>query len=389
MNYREFTSEAVTSGHPDKICDQIADAVVDRYMDTDPFSKCGVEVAVKNKNVFIFGEVKSDLKLNKADYEEIVGSVLRKTGYTDPKLGICDSNFRLRSFVGKQSSDINKAVTRRGESALGAGDQGIMFGYACRETPFNLPREFHIATMLAEGLERLRKTEELPYLRPDGKTQVSIRNGLMSSVVISAQHDPSASCRQVRKDLFRHLIDPFGFQKEADRILINPSGRFVIGGPVGDSGLTGRKLMCDTYGGRSRNGGGALSGKDPSKVDRSGAYMARNLALHILQAFAEAWGLQSVEIQLGYAIGYSEPVSLGILTEPEIEASKIDALSCAVHDTFDLSPSGIIDYLDLRHMKYFPTSVYGHFGRTGENSFSWEKISDDRVAELQKIMGIM
>ena len=385
MLYREFTSEAVTSGHPDKVCDQIADALVDRYMAVDPTSKCAIEVTVKNNNIFILGEVKSSLRLSKVDYEHTVRFVLRDIGYTDPSLGFSDEDFNLHLFVGEQSPDINEAVAGKGEEDLGAGDQGIMFGYACNETPEKMPLEFSLATEMARDLELLRKEGVLSYLRPDGKTQITTKDGLISTIVISTQHSHDVSQEQIRNDLKKYLTDPLTPRYgEEVRILINPSGRFVVGGPVGDSGVTGRKLMCDTYGGRCRNGGGALSGKDPSKVDRSGAYMARNLALHILSAFGEEWKLNSCEVQLGYAIGYREPVSLGIVTEPEISPRQVRLLSKTIHKTFDLSPSGIIRNLHLRdgEVCYYPTSAYGHFG-IGRGNYPWEMVSEDVVSEIR------
>lgn len=393
MNLRYFTSESVTEGHPDKICDRISDTILDALLQQDKNARVAVETLVTTGLVHVAGEVSTT---GYAEIPQLVRDTLFQIGYTSSDMGFDAASCGVSVSIGQQSSNIADGVDRSLEarkandedvlSLQGAGDQGIMFGYACDETPELHPMPSWLAHRLAERLTEVRKTRVLPYLRPDGKTQVTIgydgdRPVTVAAVVISTQHDGEVSQEQLSRDIEREVITPVLAQTELDgdpELLINPAGPFVIGGPMGDAGLTGRKVIIDTYGGIARHGGGAFSGKDPSKVDRSAAYAMRWIAKHIVAA-----GLaRRVEIQVAYAIGRAHPVALyietfGTQTRPVAHIEK------AIRDVFDLRPLAIIRDLDLLQPIYAKTSAYGHFGR-GE--FTWEQTP--RVQELLRAVGV-
>lgn len=374
-----FTSESVTKGHPDKVSDIISDSILDAYLEQDPYSRVAVETVVKNNTVILVGEVSSSAVI---DTESIVRRAIRSIGYDRKELGFDGDSAEIILRVDRQSPDIAQGVDRAlevrdtaAEAELGAGDQGMVFGYAAGETPELMPLPIALAHRLALKLTEVRENGTLSYLRPDGKTQVSVRyEGQVpvgvDTVVVSTQHDPEVSQKQIREDLIRTVIAPVlpaEWLTPETKILVNPTGRFVIGGPVGDSGLTGRKIIVDTYGGAARHGGGAFSGKDPTKVDRSAAYAARYAAKNIVAA-----GLADrVEIQIAYAIGVASPVSVDVNT---FGTGKItdEALQKAVTELLDLRPGAIIRNLELRRPIYAKTAAYGHFGRT-DADFSWEK----------------
>lgn len=370
-----LTSESVTEGHPDKLCDQISDAILDEFMSYDPCSRVAVEVMASNGVILVAGEVTSKYH---ADIEFTVRKVIREAGYTDLSSGLDCKNCLVLSNIRSQSPDIKIGIDPKSGKGMGAGDQGIMYGYACDETENFMPLTIDIAHKLSARLAELRKNGELPWLRPDGKTQVTIeydekkRPTRVSSVIVSAQHDENIDVTEIRKSIFENVIVSVIGSEKLDfraRLHINPTGRFVLGGPAADTGLTGRKIMVDTYGGAARHGGGAFSGKDPTKVDRSAAYMARHVAKNIV-----ASGLASrCEVSLAYAIGLSEPEAVSVET---FGSGRIDdeSLSKIVKGLFPFSVDGIIEYLGLRSIKYRPTAAYGHFGRTG-GSFPWEEIS--------------
>lgn len=379
-----FTSESVTEGHPDKICDQISDAVLDAILAQDPNGRVACETVASKDLVLVTGEITANAEVN---YEEIVRSKLREIGYTRRELGIDANNCTVMIQVSKQSNDIAQGVDEslelrrwEGDAVTGAGDQGIMFGYACRETEELMPLPISLAHGLAKRLSKVRYDKTLPYLRPDGKTQVTVeydeqRNPVrVDTIVVSTQHDEDVLHKQIRLDLNKHVIKPVidaSLIDEETRIFINPTGRFVTGGPEGDVGLTGRKIIVDTYGGYARHGGGAFSGKDATKVDRSAAYMARFIAKNIVaNQLADA-----CEIQLSYAIGVAQPTSVLVETFGTSTLSDV-ALVEVIQKNFKLDPEGIINMLNLRAPVFGPTATYGHFGRT---DVPWEE-----VIELKK-----
>ena len=375
-----FTSESVTEGHPDKIADQISDAVLDEVLRQDPRGRVGCETLVTTGLAVVSGEITTTATL---DYDTLVRDTIRGVGYDRAKYGYDCETCAVMSTVKKQSPDIAMGV-----DTGGAGDQGLMFGFACDETEELMPMPIQLAHRLAQKLSEVRKSKKVPHLRPDGKSQVSIeyRDGRpvrVDTVVISTQHGEKISNKDLHDAITEHVIKPIVPANMLDaktKYHINPTGRFVIGGPMGDAGLTGRKIIVDSYGGYSRHGGGAFSGKDPSKVDRSACYMARYIAKNIVAA-----GLaRKAEVQLAYAIGVAEPVSVmvdtfGTATVPE---SRIISL---VRDSFSLTPKAIIETLDLRRPIYKATAAYGHFGRTGAG-FTWEKT--DRADALRKAAGL-
>jgi S-adenosylmethionine synthetase len=375
-----FTSESVTEGHPDKIADQISDAVLDEVLRQDPKGRVGCETLVTTGLAIVSGEITTTATL---DYDTIVRETIKGVGYDRAKYGYDCETCGVMSTVKRQSPDIAMGV-----DTGGAGDQGLMFGFACDETEELMPMPIQLAHRLAQKLSEVRKSKKVPHLRPDGKSQVSIeyRDGRpfrVDTVVISTQHGEKISNKDLYDGILEYVIKPIlpaNMLDKATKYHINPTGRFVIGGPMGDAGLTGRKIIVDTYGGYGRHGGGAFSGKDPSKVDRSACYMARYIAKNVVAA-----GLaRKAEVQLAYAIGVAEPVSVmidafGTATVPE---EKINSL---VRESFKLTPKAIIETLDLRRPIYKPTAAYGHFGRTGPG-FTWEKT--DRADALRKAAGL-
>jgi len=374
-----FTSESVTEGHPDKIADQISDAVLDEVMRQDPKGRVACETLVTTGLVVVAGEITTSAHVN---YDEIARETVRQVGYDNAEYGFDADTCAVVCTVKRQSPDIAMGV-----DTGGAGDQGLMFGYACNETEELMPMPIQLAHRLTQRLSEVRKHKKVEFLRPDGKSQVTVeyRDGKpyrVDCVVISTQHSDTVSNEDLRAAILEHVIKPIVPSKMLDantKFHINPTGRFVIGGPMGDAGLTGRKIIVDTYGGYSRHGGGAFSGKDPSKVDRSACYMARYIAKNIVAA-----GLASrAEVQLAYAIGVAEPVSVMVDTfgTGTIPEEKITQL---VRENFQLTPKGIIEALDLRKPVYKPTAAYGHFGRTGPG-FTWERT--DRADALKKAAG--
>src|SRR3989442_9439735 len=374
-----FTSESVTEGHPDKIADQISDAVLDEVMKHDPKGRVACETLVTTGVAVVAGEITTTAHV---DYDELVRGTIRGVGYDRAKFGYDSETCAVMCTVKRQSPDIAMRV-----DTGGAGDQGLMFGFACDETPELMPMPIQLAHQLTFKLSEVRKSKKVDFLRPDGKSQVTIeyRNGKPSrvdAVVISTQHSDSVSYDDLRNAVLEHVIKPVvpaAMLDKNTKYYINPTGRFVIGGPMGDAGLTRRKIILDTYGGYSRHGGGAFSGKDPSKVDRSACYMARYIAKNVVAA-----GLATkAEVQLAYAIGVAEPVSVmvdsfGTATIPEEKITEL------VRENFKLTPKGIIEALDLRRPIYKATAAYGHFGRTGAG-FTWEKT--DRADALRKAVG--
>ena len=390
-----FTSESVTEGHPDKICDQISDAVLDALLAQDPMSRVACETAVTTGLVLVMGEITTMAQI---DIQTIVRETIREIGYDRAKYGFDCDTCGVIVALDKQSTDIAMGVDKALEAkenhmsdeeieAIGAGDQGMMFGYATNETPELMPYPISLAHKLARKLTEVRKNGTLPYLRPDGKTQVSVEydeNGKpcrLEAVVLSTQHDENVSQEQIHADIKKYVFDPVLPQDMIDdetKFFINPTGRFVIGGPNGDSGVTGRKIIVDTYGGYARHGGGAFSGKDCTKVDRSAAYAARYVAKNIVAA-----GLaEKCEIQLSYAIGVARPTSIMVDTFGTGKLAD-DKLVEIIRENFDLRPAGIIKMLDLRRPIYKQTAAYGHFGRT-DIDLPWEKT--DKVDDLKKYL---
>jgi S-adenosylmethionine synthetase len=381
-----FTSESVTEGHPDKICDQISDAILDAILEDDPDARVACETSVTTGLVLIAGEVTTKTYVN---IQEIVRNTVREIGYDRGKYGFDADNLAVLVSLDAQSSDIARGVNEgEGDDLLqGAGDQGLMFGFATDETKEFMPAPIVYAHRLTKQLSKVRKDRTLPYLRPDGKSQVTIEYDdddqvkRIEAIVVSSQHSDRVSQSTLRKDIRKEVIDkiiPSSLIDEHTKIYINPTGKFVIGGPKGDAGLTGRKIIVDTYGGYSRHGGGAFSGKDPSKVDRSGAYAARYVAKNVVAA-----GLaKKCEVQVSYAIGISQPVSIrvdafGTENIPE------EMIVTAIIESFDLTPKGIIETLDLKRPIYKQVAAYGHFGRD-DLDLPWEKL--DRVEDLKKYL---
>ena len=379
--YHLFTSESVSEGHPDKIADQISDAILDNILQQDSHARVACECLVKTGMVFVGGEITTKAWV---DVEAVVRGVVGDIGYNSSEMGFDAESCAVITAIGKQSPDIAMGVDATHEKSLGAGDQGLMFGYASQETPVLMPAAITYAHRLMQQQAKLRKSRALPWLRPDAKSQVTLRyvDGkpvAVDTVVISTQHDPSVSQSEIRESVIEHIIKPVLPEEwllKDTRYLINPTGRFVIGGPLGDCGLTGRKIIVDTYGGMARHGGGCFSGKDPSKVDRSAAYAARYVAKNIV-----ASGLsERCEIQLSYAIGLAEPTSISVDTfgTGKIHDYQIVKL---IREHFDLTPVGIIEMLDLLRPIYRQTASYGHFGRE-EKDFTWEKT--DRADALRR-----
>lgn len=380
-----FTSESVSEGHPDKVADQISDAILDVLIKQDPRSRVACEAVVKFGMVFVAGEITTRAW---ADIEQITRNTVLQIGYNDPHIGFDGETCAVVSAIGKQSSDISMGVDGRKDKKLGAGDQGLMFGYASRETNVFMPAPIIYAHRLMRRHAQLRKESALTWLRPDAKSQVTLRyeNGIpvaVNCVVLSTQHSPDIQEKELKEAVIEEIIKPVMPKKWIDkqtRFLINPAGRFVIGGPVGDCGLTGRKIIVDTYGGMARHGGGCFSGKDPSKVDRSGAYAARYVAKNIVAA-----GLADrCEVQISYAIGIAEPTSVSVET---FSTGKIDEahIQRLITEYFDLRPAGIIQELDLLRPIYKSTAAYGHFGRE-ELEFGWERV--DKAEALRESAGL-
>lgn len=387
-----FTSESVTEGHPDKMCDQISDAILDEMIRQDPMARVACETITNTGFVVVMGEVTAEAYV---DIQKVVRDTVLEIGYDKSDYGFDGNTCGVFVALDEQSADIAMGVDRALEAkagdfedidSIGAGDQGMMFGYATDETPELMPFPISMAHKLARRLTEVRKDGTLSYLRPDGKTQITAvyEDGKVvgiDAIVVSTQHDPDATQEQIHKDIKKYVIDavvPADMISEKTKIFINPTGRFVIGGPAGDSGLTGRKIIVDTYGGNARHGGGAFSGKDPTKVDRSAAYAARYVAKNIVAA-----GLANkCEIQLSYAIGVARPTSVHIDTFGTGKLSEEELIKI-VNENFDLRPAGIIKMLDLRRPIYKKTAAYGHFGREDED-FTWE--NTDKAKELKKYL---
>jgi S-adenosylmethionine synthetase len=382
-----FTSESVTMGHPDKIADHISDAVLDAMLAQDPKSRVACETLVKDAMIIVAGEITSKAIV---DIPSVVRQTIKKIGYDDPALGFDYENCSVLVSIGKQSPDISQGVTEGTglHKEQGAGDQGLMFGYACRETPQFMPMPIQLAHAITARLEKMRQTKKLPWLRPDGKNQVTVeyennRPKRIHTVVVSTQHAPSITYKQLQKQIIEKVILPVLPKHLVDENLvyhINPTGRFVIGGPKGDCGLTGRKIIVDTYGGRGSHGGGCFSGKDPTKVDRSASYMARYIAKNIVAAELA----DRCEVQLSYAIGVAEPISVNIDTEGTAKISE-KKISQIVRKLFPLTPAAMIRHLKLARPIFADTSHGGHFGRNLPN-FTWEKT--DMTVKLRKAAGL-
>lgn len=379
-----FTSESVTEGHPDKVCDQISDAILDEYLRHDPESRVAVETMTTTGIVVVAGEVTSKARF---DVQAIVRKTIREIGYDDPQYGFDSDSCSVLVSLHSQSPDISMGVSASEDKEQGAGDQGLMFGYATNETEEFMPMPIMLAHKLTKRLSEARKNKEIPWARPDGKSQVTVEyeNGRpkrIEAIVVSTQHSPDVSNEQIKKEIIDKVIKPVcgSLWNDKIRIHVNPTGRFVIGGPPGDAGLTGRKIIVDTYGGMGRHGGGAFSGKDPSKVDRSACYMCRYIAKNIVAA-----GLADrCEVQVAYAIGVAEPVSLMVST---FDTSKIpeEQIENLVRKHFDMRPAAIISQLKLKSPIYSKTAAYGHFGRN-EPEFTWERT--DKADTLRKAAGL-
>jgi S-adenosylmethionine synthetase len=390
-----YSSESVTEGHPDKLCDQVSDAILDAILAQDPAARVACETATTTNFVVVLGEITTTATV---DYEKIVRETIKRIGYDNPDTGIDWKTCEVEIRIHEQSPDISQGVTteleHRGKAGaseietLGAGDQGMMVGFACNETPELMPLTIALSHRLTQRLSIVRKEGILPYLRPDGKAQVTVEYAQgkpkhIHTIIVSTQHAANVSQEQIAADVRRHVIDavaPAGLVDANTRILINPSGRFVVGGPHGDAGLTGRKILVDTYGGVARHGGGAFSGKDPTKVDRSAAYAGRWVAKNVVAA-----GLADrCEVQASYAIGVAAPINVSVET---FGTGKVDddVIAKLVREHFDLRPGAIIHHLGLRKPIYGPTAAYGHFGR-GDVDLPWERT--DKAAELRKAAGL-
>ncbi len=398
MSNYTFTSESVTEGHPDKMADQISDAILDAMLEQDPTSRVACETLVTTGLAFVAGEITTSAYV---DIPAVVRRTITRIGYDKESYGFDGRTCGVMVALDEQSPDIAQGVDKAEEvryagatgdpyDEQGAGDQGMMFGYACNETDVLMPLPIHLAHRMAERLSEVRRAGTVPYLRPDGKTQVTFEyeNGRptkLKTVLISTQHDDGIDRdSMIRPDLIEQVIRPViptAFADDDYEVLVNPTGRFVIGGPVGDAGLTGRKIIVDTYGGAARHGGGAFSGKDPSKVDRSAAYAARWVAKNVVAAGAA----DRCEVQVAYAIGVARPVSVMVET---FGTHNVDELKIAatVRDVFDLRPAAILDALDLRRPIFAQTAAYGHFGRPAGDSFTWERT--DKAAELRSALGL-
>ncbi|TXK80962.1 methionine adenosyltransferase [Paenibacillus sp. N3.4] len=394
---RLFTSESVTEGHPDKICDQISDSVLDAFLANDPNARVACEVSVATGLVLVIGEITS--KSEYVDIQAIARQTIKEIGYTRAKFGFDSQTCAVLVSLNEQSPDIAQGVDRALEAregsmsdeeieAIGAGDQGLMFGFAVNETPELMPLPISISHQLARRLTEVRKNGTLPYLRPDGKTQVTVeyvddKPVRVDAIVVSTQHSEDVTLEQIQRDIKEHVINPIvpaHLLDENTNYFINPTGRFVIGGPQGDAGLTGRKIIVDTYGGYARHGGGAFSGKDPTKVDRSGAYAARYVAKNIVAA-----GLaEKCEVQLAYAIGVARPVSIAVDTFGTGKVSE-EKLVELIQKNFDLRPAGIIKELDLRRPIYRQTAAYGHFGRN-DLDVPWERTDKAETLKAQALV---
>ncbi|MBN2127477.1 MAG: methionine adenosyltransferase [Candidatus Diapherotrites archaeon] len=389
MHRREkyfFTSESVTEAHPDKLCDKISDALLDALLKDDPMSRAGIETVTKTGIVFVTGEITTNTYV---DMQKVVRETIREIGYDDPSYGFDADGCGVILAISEQSPDIAQGVNEQAaegkdSSEQGAGDQGMMFGYASNETPEFMPLPIMLAHKLVMKLSDVRRKKELTYLRPDGKSQVTIEYNKgkplrCDAIVVSTQHADSVSHEQIKKDIIKHVIEPVcgKWLDDKTKYYVNPTGKFVIGGPVADSGLTGRKIIVDTYGGHGSHGGGAFSGKDPSKVDRSATYMARHIAKNIVAAELA----DKCEVQLSYAIGVAEPVSVLVhcFGTNRLDEQKLEEI---VKKVFPLKPAGIIEYLDLRKPIFKKTAAFGHFGRN-EPEFTWEKIN--KVEELKEL----
>ncbi|MEE2682306.1 MAG: methionine adenosyltransferase [Actinomycetota bacterium] len=392
-----FTSESVTEGHPDKMADQISDAILDALLEKDPMSRVACETLVTTGLALVTGEITTEEAY--VDIPGIVRETICKIGYDKPSFGFDGNTCGVMIAIDEQSSDIAQGVDSSVESrsgiaedewdSIGAGDQGLMFGYATNETENFMPQPLDLAHKMAKQLTEIRRSGVVPYLRPDGKTQITVdyENGKpirLRNVVISSQHNAGIDrAHQIEPDLIEHVIRPVipeKFQDDSYDVHVNPSGRFVIGGPVGDAGLTGRKIIVDTYGGMARHGGGAFSGKDPSKVDRSAAYATRWVAKNVVASGAA----EKCEVQVAYAIGIARPMSILVETFGTENVSQ-ESIASAINEVFDLRPAAIIHNLNLRRPIYAETSAYGHFGRE-ESGFTWEQL--DKVQDLKDILGI-
>ena len=394
MAKRVFSSESVTEGHPDKLCDQVSDAILDAYLKQDPMARVACETVTTTGMVLVMGEISSTAQV---DIPAVVRNTVKEIGYTDPAFGFEADSIAVLVNIDKQSADIaqgvDSAIERREEKGedpadtIGAGDQGMMFGFACDETPELMPAPIFYAHKLTRRLAEVRKTGLLPWVRPDGKGQVSVEyaeDGSVAhidTVVVSTQHDPAIGLEELRREVIEKVIKaalPAELLDDKTRMLVNPTGRFVIGGPVGDSGLTGRKIIVDTYGGMASHGGGSFSGKDPTKVDRSAAYMARYIAKNVVAA-----GLaKKCQIEVAYAIGVASPVSI-LVDSYGTGAVSEEKLAEIIRENFDLRPASIISGLDLRRPIYRQTAAYGHFGRT-DVDLPWEKT--DKAETLKKYL---
>ena len=378
-----FTSESVTEGHPDKVADQISDAILDQILTQDPKARVACETMVTTGVAFISGEITTRAHV---DFSEIARKTITNIGYNNPALGFDGNSCGILTSIGRQSLDIAMGVDSHDDKEQGAGDQGMMFGYAINETPELMPLTISLAHKLTKRLAETRKTGALKYLRPDGKSQVTIeykdgKAARADAIVVSTQHDPDVTLDRIREDVINHVIKsavPAQWLDAKTKIFVNPTGRFVIGGPQGDAGLTGRKIIVDTYGGHGGHGGGAFSGKDPSKVDRSACYAARHIAKNVVASGAATRCL----VQVAYAIGVAQPMSVMVDTFGTEKAS-LEKINKAVRELWDLRPAAIVKYFDLLKPRYLPTASYGHFGRT-EESFTWEKT--ERADALKKML---